>query len=508
MSSKIVNFATIVFLAFAFILIFCNAMEKPLQRDENMYCTAGVLMSQGKTIYKDFSYVSQLPYHPLLLAAIYKISGTTYYLLAARIVSCIADLLTVFFIVLIYRKIFSGFPLSGFFLGLASATLLLFNPAFNYISGLAWNHNIVICLVAASFWIYLTLDKAGGKSIYIKTALIATLLSLATCMRITTALIELLFFIAIMLRKYESAKVRTANILTFIILSLLVFAWPTWLVLQSPKAFWINLYFIPTLNSRLLSEMRMVFSKYDMTMFYLTTAEYLFPILIAIYLYICMFRRSALKQISSSAYLAVLLPIIFFIIIYIPPTIWRQYFAPPVPFLLISLAFPLYFFRQDSQSPHFKITLSLLAACVFISISQQIILLNPVKDFSKPQTWRPVRLHNLCQSISQSIDKKGPVLTVSPLYALEGGRRIYPQLSAGIFVYRIADNLTAEQRSLTNTVGPGSLKDLAKDNPPAAIIVGTEIKSGFDEIENTLLEITDSNWQRRSFDSLIVYTKP
>lgn len=508
MSTKIINLATAAFLAFAFILIFCNAMDKPVERDENMYCSAGVLMSQGKTIYKDFSYVSQMPCHPLLLSAIYKITGKTYYLLTARIVSCIADFLTVFFIILIYRKVFSAFHFSGFLLGLSAATLFLFNPIVNYISGLAWNHNIVICLVAASFWIYLSLERAGGKTIYIKTALIAALLSFSTCIRITTALVELLFFIVIIFRKYESTKEKITSVMIFIFFSAIVFAWPIWTILQAPEAFLINLFVIPALNSKLLLEMGLVFSKLQLTALILTTAEFLFPILIAIYLYTCMLRRLSLKKIDSAVYLAILLFLIFFIIAYIPPTIWHQYFAPPVPFLMISLAFPLYFFRQKTDAPHFKIASSMLAACVLIAIVQQAALLKPIANLTTPQEWEPVRLHNLSQKIAQTIDKKGPVLTVSPLYALEGGRQIYPQFSAGLFVYRIADNLTGEQRRLTNTVGPDSLKQLIIDTPPAAVIVGTEKGSGFDRIENTLLEAADPNWPRLSFDSLTVYTKP
>ncbi len=45
---------------------------KEVSRDEQMYCTAGVLLAGGQSIYKDFSYPSQLPCHPLLLAALYK----------------------------------------------------------------------------------------------------------------------------------------------------------------------------------------------------------------------------------------------------------------------------------------------------------------------------------------------------------------------------------------------------------------------------------------------------
>ena len=89
----------IILLALLFLLlcVFSNSMLKPLSRDEHMYCTAAVLMSQGKTIYKDFSYIAQLPYHPLLLAAVYKITNTSHFLLTARVVSVICDFLIVFF---------------------------------------------------------------------------------------------------------------------------------------------------------------------------------------------------------------------------------------------------------------------------------------------------------------------------------------------------------------------------------------------------------------------------
>ena len=67
--------------------ILANSLTKPIGRDEQMYCTAGALLAQGRMIYRDFSYPSQLPYHPLLLAALYRALGTTDYLLVGRLVS-------------------------------------------------------------------------------------------------------------------------------------------------------------------------------------------------------------------------------------------------------------------------------------------------------------------------------------------------------------------------------------------------------------------------------------
>jgi hypothetical protein len=525
MLSKLINLIVVIFLAFAFALILSNSMAKPVSRDEQMYCSAAVLLSQGQTPYKDFAYVAQLPYHPLLLSAIYKITGTTHYLLTARIVSCLADFLTVLFIILIYRKVFSGFPFSGLLFGLAAATLFLFNPFVNYIIGLAWNHNIVICLVAASFRLYLSLDRQGKANAtlrssetslrstsYWKIALIAALLTFATCMRITTALIELLFFIALLFRKYTSTKEKLFNALIFILSSVLVLTWLLWIIAQAPKAFLLNLFVIPKLNAQLLVQMGLFYNKLKLTFLALTSAEYLFPLLITIYVYVLMLRSpQAGRQIylDNSVYLAISLPITFLIIAFIPPTFWFQYLAIPLPFLLISTAFPLFFLRQKADSPHLKIASSLIATCVLIAVIQQITILKPMPTLSNLQTWEPLRLHNFSTKITQNIDKSAPVLTISPLYALEGSCRIYPQLSAGLFAYRIADDLTDNQRQITNTVGPASLKQLLKVSPPSAVIVGTEQNSGFGNLENTLLTAVGPDWSRLSFENgLYVYTKP
>ena len=511
MSSKIINLISAFFLAFALLIIFSSAMAKPLSRDEHTNCSAAVLLSQGQTIYKDFSYVAQLPYHPLLLSAIYKITGTTHYLLTARIVSCLADFLTVIFIILIYRRIFSNYVFSGLFFGLAAATLFLFNPLVNYITGLAWNHNIVICCVAISFWIYLTLNRTGRTN-YRKTALIAALLTFATCMRITTALVEIVFFAALLLSHFKSKKDKFINIFVFLLFSLLVLAWPVWVIASAaggPRAFYLNLFQIPVLNSRLLVQMGLFFPKFQLAYRILTSIEFFLPILITFYLYALMSRNRRQNAIDSSVYLAISLPITFLIIAFIPPTMWIQYLAIPVPFLLISLAFPLFYLRRNAESLRFKIASLLIAVCVIIAVFQHITILKPVTKLSKTTSWVPMQVHNISEKIAQNIDKSGPVLTVSPLYALEGSCRIYPQLSAGLFVYRIADNLTEEQRQITKTVGPASLKRMIEQNPPSAVIVGTEADSGFGNLENTLLTAVGPDWPKKTFENnLIVYFRP
>ena len=89
MSDKIIYIVAFIVLAALSLVILGNSMTKPVGRDEHMYCTAGVLMAQGRAIYRDFSYPTQLPYHPLLYAVVFKGLDTTHYLLVGRLVSAV-----------------------------------------------------------------------------------------------------------------------------------------------------------------------------------------------------------------------------------------------------------------------------------------------------------------------------------------------------------------------------------------------------------------------------------
>ncbi|GAH98967.1 unnamed protein product, partial [marine sediment metagenome] len=203
MLRRIINIAVILILAVFSLAIFANSMTKLLARDEQFYCTAGVLLAQGKMIYRDFSYPSQMPYHPLLCAALFRILNTTHYLFVARILSSLCDILIVVSIVAIYRRIFSYFPVSAMLLGLASAVLYVFNPFVDYANGFAWNNDVVVLCVLLSFWLFISIDFKK-KSRYWRIALIGALLTLATGMRITTGLVQSLFFIVLLAQPAES----------------------------------------------------------------------------------------------------------------------------------------------------------------------------------------------------------------------------------------------------------------------------------------------------------------
>ena len=513
MSPKIINIIVVIILFILSLAVLANTMSKPVGRDEQMYCTGGALMAQGKMIYRDFSYAAQMPYHPLLYAALFKVFNTTHYLLVGRIVSCVCDILVMLGIVVIYRHIFRSFTTSGTILGLCAAVLYVFNPLVDYANGYAWNHDVVIFCVVLSFWLFISTDFQQ-KSKYWRIAAMGALLTFATCMRVTTALVWLLFFVLLLSIHAGSIKERFKNALPFLLAGAVVSIWPVWVIAQAPRAFYLNLVKIPILYGQWLREIGMVHNKFALTLTCLTTPGYF--VLVALTVYLCLsvfFIRRKLKIAGGiNLLLAALLPTIFFIIALVPPTMWRQYLAVPVPFLVISLAFPLLYLRRLTDkagiSRRFKIATGLMVVCTLVALFSYPVVLYRTPVALVPERWVPIEIHKVSEDIAGKLQAQGSklILTLAPLLALEGGCDIYPELSAGAIIYRIADSLPAEDRRITHTSGPETLAESLEKNPPSAVILGVEMGRLEEPIYKS---VVTPDWKRKDYENgPIVYFRP
>ncbi|MFQ6034881.1 MAG: hypothetical protein ACE5NM_03410 [Sedimentisphaerales bacterium] len=506
MSSKVINTAAILILVVLSFAILANSMTKLLGRDEQMYCTGGVLLAQGKMIYQDFSYPSQLPYHPLLYAALFNLLNTTHYLLVGRIVSVLCDIFTMALIVVIYRHIFESYRISGALLGLAGAVLYVFNPLVDYANGYAWNHDVVILCVVLAFWFFISTDFQQ-RTKYWRIAAIGALLTFATCMRVTTALVQLLFFAVVLSQPADSIKERVETALPFLIATVIVLLWPIWVIAQAPRAFFLNLYWIPKLYGKWLYEIGMVHNKTELILSSITRPGYLVLILMVVYLYLVITwqRRKLTASEPRKLLFAAQLSLAFFIIALIPPTIWRQYLAVPVPFLIISFAYPLLFLRsianEVSRNRHFKIASTLVVICLIIAVLSNPVVMYRTPMLLVPESWVPISLHNISEEIGQKTRKPKLVLTLAPLFALEGGCDIYTELSAGAIVYRVADRLSSSNRDITHTVGPRTLKKLIKESPPLAVILGVEMDFLEEPLFQAAIQPDEKNWERKVYES-------
>ena len=69
---------------------------------------------------------------------------------------------------------------------------------------------------------------------------------------------------------------------------------------------------------------------------------------------------------------------------------------------------------------------------------------------------------------------KNKVLTLAPIFPLEGNAEVYEEFSTGSFAWRIAPLLPGNERKELGIVSKEDLSDFLKTKPPKAILVGSE----------------------------------
>ena len=380
-----------------------------------------------------------------------------------------------------------------------------------------------------AFWLHLTIDFTHNSKHW-RIAAIGALLTFVSCMRITTVLVELLFLAIILSQPAESIKQRFKTALPFLISAAIVSAWPVWVIAHAPRAFFLNLVIIPKLYGEWLHQIGMVYNKFELTLACLTKLGYFVLLVLAIYLFtitLCLRRRLKITNFRPML-LAVLLPLTFFIIALIPPTMWIQYLAMPVPFLIISFAYPLLYIRkpinQNTKKMHFHIACIIVSVCtlvivIFPGLGPNPILYPPILPSCRvmlqriaillaPERWEPIEIHKISEDIVENTKEPKLILTLGPLLALEGGGDIYTELSCGAIIYRAADSLTASERSITNTTGLKTIGELLEKSPPSAVILGFE-RGKLATLEAPLKVIVKPDWERKDYGNrFVAYFKP
>jgi hypothetical protein len=318
--------------------------------------------------------------------------------------------------------------------------------------------------------------------------------------------VHVLFFLFLLARRAASAKQRLKTILPFLIATVLMLLWPAWVILGAWRPFLLNLVRIPTLYGEWLHEIGMVHSKRELIYTCLTTPGYLLLIVTAVCVCLMAFRHRRKMTVSytRSMLLAALLVLTFFVIALIPPTMWRQYLAIPVPFIIVGLAHPLRYLRtlgaDKNAQQHFRESAGLTAVCAIVAVVSYPVVLYRTPVLLTPEAWVPIRLHRTSEDIAEQARPPKRALTLAPLFALEGGCTVYPELSAGSIVYRIADSLTAAERAAAHTVGPETLLALIQNQPPSVVLLGVEMERLETSLFESALQPDVQEWERKVYD--------
>jgi hypothetical protein len=167
----------------------------------------------------------------------------------------------------------------------------------------------------------------------------------------------------------------------------------------------------------------------------------------------------------------------------VPTPTWYQYFYAPVPFLALAAALGLGALSEVAVGRRARwglVALWIAAGPALVNGAQ--VYTGYLRDGAvlQPAGWVPIQAHRVGAEIRRLLDTRGTpgagrrVLTLAPLYPLEGGLEIYPALAAGPFAWRVAPLLSARERQEFHVVGNADLDGLVGTDPPAAVLTGAE----------------------------------
>ncbi len=173
-----------------------------------------------------------------------------------------------------------------------------------------------------------------------------------------------------------------------------------------------------------------------------------------------------LRQLSAFSVAALLLYLI-------PTPAWVWYLTPfwLFLFLLTAVLYTRLGNSAERKGVHALMVL-LIVVTSLVNIGNDRLNLERVLDTDQ---WYAVGLRKEAMTLkAHMLDRRlnGKVATLRPLYAIEAGLDIYPELATADFAYRIGDFLSEWERKLFRISSPATVYSLLMADPPAAIICG------------------------------------
>ncbi|MEJ2722411.1 MAG: hypothetical protein P8181_14930 [bacterium] len=163
-----------------------------------------------------------------------------------------------------------------------------------------------------------------------------------------------------------------------------------------------------------------------------------------------------------------------FLIYLIPTPVFMSYLS----LLAVSLLLVASLFFHD-VNPRNKPVIRIAAWSLVAVIAMRLAPgdLSSVAQSFNPDNWTSRQIHKSGEAVRSAIpaaNRGRPVATLNPLYALEGGLPIYPELATGPFAYRIGAFLTNDQLARYKTTSAEHIAALLDASPPSDIVVGFE----------------------------------
>lgn len=470
---RVYRWISSLFLLGILILNLSWAVRGTFSRDENYTLGGGQLVTMGAMPYRDFPYTHQ-PYLAFIYGGLFRL--TDYPLLAARFFSAACSAATavlVFFLVLdALRK---HDLLLRYGIAWASVSWLAANPLYAYSAGLAWNHPpaIFLMLLAAALLMWGLRHTSWPKWLFVS----GLFLGLATGIRVSAILMVIPSIIIVL----WSSPRQSRRALTWIGGYVLALLPSVVCFLLAPQS-----YIFGNVTYHQLSKIYWQGLKPDEAYTLFQRLEYfgrnallqpgnLFLLLLLLFyggLAIWPILREPQRLWSDYIFWWLLFPFVIAGSFIVSPAHY-QYFSVIVPFAIVTALFSLAAIIQVASHEGKRMILWLFFLCVLLVMSNQAVEFKRITFLLYPNTWRPLIFHNLGQQID-ALAPEGKILTLTPQFAVEAGRSIYPPFAAGPFAWRITPQLNDVERVALGLIGDDELDSYMASDPPAGILVGLE----------------------------------
>lgn len=507
--------AAVVILMMTF-LLFGSAMQG-FDHDENLYCTAGALITSGQVMYKDFAYL-QMPLLPVIYAFLFTLFKTTNYLFVGRVFSVTCSVLTMVLVLIAFIRAFRDQRARGVVLGISATVLYSFNPQILTAGSRAWNHSLPILCILLAYLVLASLDFS--KPFKRRALFLAGFLNgIAVFTRISFALASLAFLLVMAFLVPISRDIRCKKLLLpFLAGATLPSLVAIYYLFQAPDSFIFDTiqyfrvtgaqHWFPGWHAAIdfKEKLFMTFTIFTHPSYLALLILFFFSCILAVSTYDRLDRKKIPLVISSSVAMAM----IFAAFLVTPMQV--QYFAAPVPFFLVTIAYAVSgnMSTGDKRSrkniiAHVFAVIIVLSA-IAVGLSEKQTLGNIKIAFSK-ENWIPSHVYAISRKIANIAGPDKLILTLAPIFALEGGERIYRELSTGPFLFRYGPFLSDSQRHDAVSIDSRSLPGLLQKKPPDAVLVGFE----YIVLEAPLIEYAElSGWQKKEIsnpltDSFLLY---
>jgi hypothetical protein len=452
------------------------ALPREVDHDEHQFVASGVVLARlGLLPYRDYPY-----FHLPNLVYLYGLLdlGAASPLMAARLASLVFALLslgTVYW--LVWRELEEARPLLRMSMAGSAVVLMAFSPLSFYTVGRAWNHDAAVAL----FLLALVLSRAAGRRASgwpLVGAGLAAGLAVGTRLSFAPAGLGLALVIVLWTKREGFAR-RTRAVAHYALGGALGLVPTVALAWLAPRAFRFGNLEYAALNTvyrqamgfttamDLTGKMRFVIEEVLLeprgAILFISLAVFLAADAIGLFLFRSEGRRVPLA-------IGILFPFLLWGALAPTPS-WYQYFYMLVPFAAVATVLSAARVCLGGRRVPLGAAWVILAALAAMWFSRAEV--TSVRSLLRPEAWSPTAVRAVGARIAQEAGG-GPVLTLSPIYALEGGLPIYEQFASGPFAWRVSPLVPRTAREALHVVSPEELEAVLTAKPPAGILVGRE----------------------------------